>query len=47
MIKTNEHPLGQFRTNGPLSNTPAFAKAFGCGANSPMARPESQRCRIW
>jgi putative endopeptidase len=47
IIKTNEHPLGQFRTNGPLSNMPAFPKAFGCGANSPMARPEAQRCRIW
>jgi putative endopeptidase len=45
--KTNPHPLGQFRTNGPLSNTPAFAKAFHCGADSKMVRPEDQRCRIW
>jgi putative endopeptidase len=47
ILKTNEHPLGPFRTNGPLSNTPAFAKAFGCAENSPMARPAAQRCRIW
>ena len=47
MIKTNEHPLGQFRTNGPLSNMPAFAKAFGCSAGSSMVRSDSLRCRIW
>jgi putative endopeptidase len=47
MIKTNEHPLGQFRTNGPLSNMPAFSKAFSCGAGSPMVRSDAVRCRIW
>jgi putative endopeptidase len=47
IIKTNEHPLGQFRTNGPLSNMPAFAKAFGCSAGSPMVRSDQVRCRIW
>jgi len=47
MIKTNEHPLGQFRTNGPLSNMPAFSKAFGCSAGSSMVRSDSLRCRIW
>jgi predicted metalloendopeptidase len=46
-IHTNEHPLGQYRTDGPLSNMPSFAKAWGCTANSPMVRPEPQRCRIW
>jgi len=47
IAKTNEHPLDQFRTNGVLSNTPAFAKAFGCPAGSKMVRPEAERCRIW
>jgi putative endopeptidase len=47
MVATNPHPLGQFRSNGPLSNMPAFAKAFGCTASSPMVRPETERCRIW
>jgi len=47
IAKTNEHPLDKFRGNGPLSNTPAFAKAFGCSADSKMVRPEAQRCRIW
>jgi putative endopeptidase len=46
-VKTDPHPADQFRANGPLSNTPAFAKAFGCSANSKMVRPEDQRCRIW
>jgi len=47
IAKTNEHPLDQFRTNAPLSNSPAFAKAFGCKAGSKMVRPEDMRCRIW
>jgi putative endopeptidase len=47
IAKTNEHPLDQFRTNGPLTNMPAFAQAWGCGAKSAMVRPEAARCRIW
>ncbi len=47
MAKTNPHPLDRFRANGALSNTPAFAKAFGCSADSKMVRPADQRCRIW
>jgi putative endopeptidase len=46
-VATDPHPLAQFRVNGAVSNSPAFAKAFGCGADSPMARPDSVRCRIW
>jgi putative endopeptidase len=45
--KTDPHPLDQFRVNGPLSNVPAFAKAWGCAADSKMERPEAMRCRIW
>ncbi|HEY6442954.1 MAG TPA: M13 family metallopeptidase [Candidatus Acidoferrales bacterium] len=47
IAKTNPHPLDKFRANGALSNTPAFAKAFGCAADSKMVRPAGQRCRIW
>jgi predicted metalloendopeptidase len=47
LIKTDPHPLGQFRTNGAVSNMPAFAKAFGCSAGSSMVRAEGVRCRIW
>ncbi|MGH9687702.1 MAG: M13 family metallopeptidase [Candidatus Acidiferrales bacterium] len=46
-MRTDPHPMDQFRANGPLSNTPAFAKAFGCSENSPMVRPAGQRCQIW
>jgi putative endopeptidase len=48
MLAVNDpHPLDRFRVNGPMSNVPAFAKAFGCGANSPMVRPAGERCRVW
>jgi putative endopeptidase len=42
---TDPHPLGRFRVNGPLSNMPAFAKAFGCKPGDAMVRAE--RCQIW
>ena len=45
--KTDPHPLDQFRVDAAISNTPAFAKAWGCAADSKMARPETLRCRIW
>lgn len=44
-VSTDEHPPAKFRINGPLSNMPAFAKAFGCQANQPMVRGEG--CEIW
>ena len=47
LVNTDPHPVDVFRVNGPMSNIPAFAKAFGCSASSPMVRPEAQRCRIW
>ncbi len=42
---TNEHPLPQFRANGPLSNMEAFAKAFGCQKGDAMVRENV--CKIW
>ncbi len=42
---TNPHPLPQFRADGPLSNMPAFAKAFGCEKGDAMVR--AQACKIW
>jgi len=42
---TDPHPLPRFRGNGPLSNTEAFAKAFGCKRGDPMVR--EQACKIW
>lgn len=46
-VNVDPHPQEVFRTNGPLSNIPAFAKAFDCHAGDPMARPASEACRIW
>ena len=46
-MRTDPHPMDQFRANGPLSNTPAFAKAFSCSERTPMVRPAGQRCQIW
>jgi putative endopeptidase len=46
-LATDPHSPGQFRTNGPLSNMPEFAGAFGCAAGSPMVRPEDVRTSIW
>ncbi len=47
IAKTDPHPLDSLRVTGVMVNTPAFAKAFGCSADSKMVRPEAQRCRIW
>ena len=47
IVATNPHPLNRFRADAPLANSPAFAKAWGCSATSPMVRPEQLRCRIW
>ena len=46
-IQTDPHSPGQFRINGPLSNMPEFARAFGCREGDPMVRPDSIRARIW
>ncbi len=39
-ITTNPHPLSRFRVNGPLSNMPEFAAAFGC-------KVPDKRCNVW
>lgn len=44
---TNPHSPPQWRTNGPASNMPAFARAFGCKPGDPMVRPDSVRAEIW
>ena len=46
-INTDPHSPGRWRTNGPLSNLPQFAAAFGCKPGDPMVRPESVRPVIW
>jgi len=47
IVNTNPHPLDRYRVNAPLSNMPAFAKAFDCAADTKMVRPAAERCRIW
>jgi len=46
-VNTGPHPLSRFRTNGPLSNMPEFAKAFSCKQGDPMVRGASERCQVW
>ncbi len=43
--QTNPHSTAQWRVNGPVSDSPDFAKAFSCQAGAPMA-PQN-RCTIW
>jgi predicted metalloendopeptidase len=47
IAQSNEHPLGRFRVNAPLSNMKEFAAAFQCKAGDPMVRPDADRCQIW
>lgn len=46
-INTDPHSPGIWRTNGPLSNLPQFAAAFGCKPGDPMVRDASVRPVIW
>ena len=46
-VNAGAHPLSRFRTNGPLSNMPEFAKAFSCKEGDPMVRGASERCQVW
>ncbi len=41
------HAPERWRDNGPLSNFPAFAAAFGCKPGDPMVRPANVVPRLW
>ena len=44
-VVTDPHSPARFRVNGPLSNLPAFQKAFACKSGDRMVRAD--RCQIW
>lgn len=46
-LVTDTHSPTKYRTNGPLSNTPEFQKAFNIPDNAPMVRPPDKRVSIW
>jgi putative endopeptidase len=46
-VTVDEHAPEKWRTNGPLSNIPAFAAAFGCKPGDPMVRSPALVPHIW
>lgn len=44
-VLTDPHSNARYRVNGPLSNLPQFAQAFGCKTNDKMVR--TTQCLIW
>ncbi len=46
-LNTDPHSPGHFRANGPVSNMPEFAKAFGLKDGDPMVRPAAVQAKIW
>ena len=44
-VSTDPHAIARWRVNGPVSNMPQFAKAFGCGGGTEMVRKDY--CQIW
>jgi putative endopeptidase len=46
-VTVDPHAPAEWRTNGPVSNMPSFAKAFNCKAGDPMVRPLSVVPQIW
>ena len=46
-VTVDPHAPEHWRVNGPLSNIPAFATAFGCKPGDPMVRPPEKVPHIW
>ncbi len=46
-ITVDPHAPAEWRVNGPVSNMPAFARAFGCKEGDPMVRPAGSVPSIW
>lgn len=45
LVASDPHSDPRWRVNGPISNLPEFAKAFGCKEGQKMVRKDI--CRIW
>jgi putative endopeptidase len=46
-VQSNEHAPAKFRTNGAVSDIPAFARAFDCKSGDPMLQPPGKFVDIW
>ena len=46
-INVDPHSPEHYRTDGPLSNTPAFYKAFGVKPGDKMYRDEKDMVKVW
>ncbi|AHG91591.1 peptidase M13 [Gemmatirosa kalamazoonensis] len=46
-VTTDPHAPARWRVNGPLSNSEAFARAWGCKPGDPMVRPREVVPQIW
>jgi len=46
-IGNDPHSPAMYRVNGPLSNMPAFYKAFNVKPGDKMYRPDSLRVKVW
>jgi len=46
-VTVDPHAPAVWRTNGPVSNMPSFAKAFNCKPGDPMVRSTSTVPQIW
>jgi putative endopeptidase len=47
LAATDRHAPGQWRTNGPLANLPAFGESFKCKAGGSMQLVESKQTKVW
>lgn len=45
LVLSNSHSPPQYRVNGPLSNLPEFANAFGCAEGTRMH--PAKTCEVW